>query len=213
MTILLCSANGLVRQRWSSLLAGKYELLQAASLTELQTLLEREGGKGILLLHRPMVDMETTVAIRRRVPQCRIFLLTDRPDEEEGLSFLRLGIVGYANTYISAGRLVEAVRLVSSGSVWINQQLMQRLIKETATAVAREKEQVARSEQGEGRLATLSVREAEIARLVAKGMSNLEVAAELDITERTVKAHLSSIYTKTGTGSRLNLALLLNRGG
>jgi two-component system nitrate/nitrite response regulator NarL len=62
------------------------------------------------------------------------------------------------------------------------------------------------------KLETLTKREREIADLIAQGQSNLEIAANLDITERTVKAHLSSIYEKTKTGSRLNLALLYNRG-
>ena len=61
-------------------------------------------------------------------------------------------------------------------------------------------------------LETLTNREREIANLVAQGQSNLEIAANLDIAERTVKAHLSSTYEKTKTGSRLNLALLINRG-
>lgn len=62
------------------------------------------------------------------------------------------------------------------------------------------------------KLDSLTKREREIANLIAQGQSNLEIAANLNITERTVKAHLSSIYEKTGTGSRLNLALLINRG-
>ena len=84
---------------------------------------------------------------------------------------------------------------------------MQRLILET---YARAKEKAASN--SEEKLKKLTKREREIAELVAQGQSNLEVAANLDITERTVKAHLSSIYEKTKTGSRLNLALLINRG-
>ena len=84
---------------------------------------------------------------------------------------------------------------------------MQRLILET---YARAKEKAASN--CEDKLKKLTKREREIAELVAQGQSNLEVAANLDITERTVKAHLSSIYEKTKTGSRLNLALLINRG-
>ena len=64
----------------------------------------------------------------------------------------------------------------------------------------------------EKKLEGLTTREKEIANLIAQGQSNLEIAANLDIAERTVKAHLSSIYEKTKTGSRLNLALLINRG-
>ena len=62
------------------------------------------------------------------------------------------------------------------------------------------------------RMAKLTRAERNIAELVARGESNLEIAADLNITERTVKAHLTSIYEKTKTGNRLNLALLINLG-
>ena len=51
-----------------------------------------------------------------------------------------------------------------------------------------------------------------VAEAVARGQANLEIAADLDISERTVKAHIASIYEKTKAGSRLSLALLINRG-
>ena len=61
-------------------------------------------------------------------------------------------------------------------------------------------------------MAGLTPAEHKIAELVARGQSNLEIAFNLKITERTVKAHLTSIYEKTKTGNRLGLALLINRG-
>ena len=205
MDILLCSADESVIQRWTELL-DKHTLQQAASVQELKRLCS--GDKfDLLLMHRSMVDVETFKAIRRAFPLVRILLLSDRPDEEEGLTFIKLGISGYANTYISPARLSEAVNVISHGAVWLGQKVMQRLILET---YARAKEKAASN--SEEKLKKLTKREREIAELVAKGQSNLEVAANLDITERTVKAHLSSIYEKTKTGSRLNLALLINRG-
>jgi DNA-binding NarL/FixJ family response regulator len=83
---------------------------------------------------------------------------------------------------------------------------MQRLILDS---YARAKEKAVSN--SEKKLERLTKRELEIANLIAQGQSNLEIAANLKITERTVKAHLSSIYDKTKTGSRLNLALLINR--
>ena len=205
MAILLGSADDLVIQRWVDLLKDKYDLNQADSLPNLQKLCADEKFD-LLLLHRPLVDPETFIEIRRLSPLCRIFLLSDQPNEEEGLTFLKLGIVGYANTYISAERLTEATRVISSGAVWLGQKVMQRLILDSYN---RSKEKAA--SDSEKKLASLTNREREIANLIAQGQSNLEIAANLDITERTVKAHLSSIYEKTKTGSRLNLALLYNR--
>jgi len=206
MVILLSSANDLVIERWTGLLKDKYDLDQANSLSQLKSCCT-DKKFAIILLHRPLVDPDTFVEIRRLNPLCRIFLLSDTPNEEEGLTFLKLGIVGYANTYISAERLAEAARIVSSGAVWLGQKVMRRLILDS---YARAKEKEA-SNSGKI-LKTLTNREREIANLVSQGQSNLEIAANLDIAERTVKAHLSSIYEKTKTGSRLNLVLLINRG-
>jgi len=206
MVILLSSANYSVIERWTGLLKDKYDLDQANSLSKLKSCCT-DKKFAIILLHRPLVDPDTFVEIRRLNPLCRIFLLSDTPNEEEGLTFLKLGIVGYANTYISAERLAEAARIVSSGAVWLGQKVMRRLILDS---YARAKEKEA-SNSGKI-LKTLTNREREIANLVSQGQSNLEIAANLDIAERTVKAHLSSIYEKTKTGSRLNLALLINRG-
>ena len=205
MTILLCSANRAVIKRWNDLLSGQYPLEQASSLGELQ---RRCTGKqfDLILLHRSLVDMAGFSQLRRLTPLSKFFLLSDMPNEEEGIAFLKLGIAGYGNTYISAGRLAEAVRVISTGGVWLGQKVIQQLILETAS---RAKGQA--TPEDDQKLANLTRRERKVAERVARGQSNLEIAAELNITERTVKAHLTSIYEKTKTGSRLNLALLINR--
>ena len=206
MAILLSSANDTVIQRWTGLLREKYDLEQAGTLTSLKGIC-KDRKFDLILLHRPLVDTAAFTQIRHLNPQNRIFLLSDTPSEEEGLAFLKLGIVGYANTYVSQDRLAEAVRVITGGAVWLGQKVMQRLILDSYNRAKGE----AAANSGK-KLASLTSREREIANLVAQGQSNLEIAANLDITERTVKAHLSSIYEKTKTGSRLNLALLINRG-
>lgn len=206
MKILLSSANRSILKRWNSLLAEVHQLEQATSVNELKT---RSGENiyDLILVHRSLIDRELFSGLLDSSPKNRFFLLSDRPDEEEGLVFLKRGIVGYGNTYISQARLIEALRTISNGSVWVGQKVIQALIAEAHARVkdkgAPEKKEI---------LSELTPREKEIADLVAKGRSNLEIATELNITERTVKAHLTSIYEKTKTGSRLSLALLINNG-
>lgn len=206
MAILLSSANKSVITRWESLLGGQYPLEQATLLRELKIRCT-EKTFDLILLHRSLVDMAAFSELRRAAPLSKFFLLSDQPNEEEGLAFLKLGIVGYGNTYISQVRLVEAVRVISGGAVWLGQKVIQQLILES---YSKAKEQVA---PGSGqRLTGLTPAEHKVAELVAQGQANLEIAFNLKITERTVKAHLTSIYEKTKTGSRLSLALLINRG-
>ena len=206
MAILLSSANESVITRWESLLGGQYPLEQVTSLRELKSRCT-EKRFNLILLHRPLVDMAEFSELRRAAPLSKFFLLSNQPDEEEGLAFLKLGIVGYGNTYISQVRLFEAVRVISGGALWLGQKVIQQLILESHSKA---KEQVA-PESGQ-RLAGLTRAERKIAELVARGQSNLEIAFNLKITERKVNAHLTTIYEKTKTGSRLSLALLINRG-
>ena len=205
MAILLSSANRAVIKRWNDLLADQHQLEQVASLGELR---RRCTDKrfDLILTHRLLVDMGSFSELRRLAPSGRFFLLSDLPNEEEGLAFLKLGIVGYANTYISPARLAEALRVISAGGVWLGQKVIQQLILDTA---ARAKEQAAPA-SGQT-LAGLTKMERKVAEAVARGRTNLEIAADLKIKERTVKAHLTSAYEKTKTGNRLSLALLINR--
>ncbi|MFO7667188.1 MAG: response regulator transcription factor [Desulfobacterales bacterium] len=206
MVILLCSANKSVIERWESMLGGKYPLERITLLRELKVRCT-EKKFDLILLHRSLIDTASFSELRMAAPLSKFFLLSDQPNEEEGLFFLKLGIVGYGNTYISQARLLEAIRVISGGAVWLGQKVIQKLIAESYSNI---KEQgmpgTGQKQQG------LTPAEQKVAELVARGQSNLEIAYNLKISERTVKAHLTSIYEKTKTGSRLSLALLINRG-
>jgi DNA-binding NarL/FixJ family response regulator len=210
MAILLSSANNTVITRWTNLLTGHYETVKAQSLPELKQLYVNKRFDAILL-HRMLIDVAAFSALRNTAPAARFFLLSDRPDEEDALLFLKLGIVGYGNTYISSPRLMEALRIIINGGVWLGQKVIQRLITDVSGNTKRD-DQENKNELSELEMAKLTKSQRKIAELVARGQSNLEIAADLKITERTVKAHLTSIYEKTKTGNRLNLALLINLG-
>lgn len=207
MTILIGSANKSVIKRWEGFLSEKHQLEQAVTLG---AFVERCNEKtyGLFLLHRPLIDMAVFLELTQPDTSRRFFLLSDRPDQEEGINFLKLGIVGYGNTYMSKDRLNEAVRIISKGGVWLGQKVMQQLILDSFGKVSENT-----SDDAKMKLAGLTKSELKIAHLVSTGQTNLEIAADLNITERTVKAHLTSIYEKTKTGNRLNLALLINQGG
>jgi two-component system, NarL family, nitrate/nitrite response regulator NarL len=207
MAILLSSSNSTVVIRWASHLSGHFETEKAPSLEELKKLCATRKFDTILL-HRMLINMPAFPGLLSTLPTAKFFLLSDLPDEKEALTFLKMGIVGYGNTYISSPRLIEALRVVTNGGVWLGQKIIQRLIMETLEN-AKENE---KKDNATSAMAKLTRAERHIAELVARGGSNLEIAADLNITERTVKAHLTSIYEKTKTGNRLNLALLINLG-
>lgn len=195
MKILISSANTSTRDRWKNILQDDHQLLEVSSVAELKNTLQQQPID-LILLHRSMVDMD----LISKIKGSRFFVLSDIPDDNEAITLLRHGAAGYANTYISAVRLKEAVNIALTGRVWVGQKLMQKIIRGTAPAI---------DETGAKAIPehNLSDREWEVALLVSQGKSNMEIAEKLFISERTVKAHISSIFKKTNTDSRLQLAL------
>lgn len=210
MNLILCCSNQSLRERWFAALNSQFATYQATTLADLRILVQQRLAFDLLFMHRALIDLDAVVYIRQRQPACKLVILSDRPDETEGLAFLRLGVVGYANSYISPQRLQEAARVVADGSVWINQQLMQRLITELGSS---RPATLSQEPPQSNHFQELSDREYQIAGLVSEGLSNMEIAERLAITERTVKAHLSAIYAKTTAKNRLALALVIRPSG
>ncbi|NNK13329.1 MAG: response regulator transcription factor [Desulfofustis sp.] len=206
MKILLCSKNENILKRWSTGLGSQNSVFEATSVETAYRIMKSNSIE-LTLLHRTMINEQQIIDMISAKKDTKVFVLSDRPRNEEGISCLRLGCVGYANSYIAHPRLNLAVQAVSSGLIWTGSSLMQHMIQTSSSRIKK-------TGDGEtGRPAVLdklSKREYQVAALVAEGLQNSEVAQRLDITERTVKAHLSSAYAKTSTQSRLGLARLFS---
>lgn len=208
MALLIYSRSGAIREKWTAVLKDRWPIHHASTIKEILILLRRMPIS-TLLLHQQGVSGEELAEICRQRGETRVFVFSDRPDNRQGLTCLQLGCIGYANTHIAARRLVAALEAVESGLAWVGTSLMQYLIRGLATTGETQ------DDKGEGkvssRFAELSDREAQIAALVGEGLSNHQIGERFAITERTVKAHLSAIYGKTGCKSRLSLALALQK--
>ncbi len=206
MNILLCSQNDSVLRRWHEALKDQYQSYEATTLEQANRIL---AGKkiAIVFVHRSLVDRQQLQKIIANPGKSKIFVLADRPTNQEGIACLRMGCQGYSNTYIAAARLSQAAQTVISGQIWTGSDLLEYLLDRAAS----HPETAARTPGGQS-MDHLSKREYQVASLVARGLANKDIAEELDITERTVKAHLSSIYGKTSTTSRVSLARLFGNG-
>lgn len=120
------------------------------------------------------------------------------------MAALAAGAAGYCNGHAAPEVLRQVATVVENGGIWVGRGLMQRLLTATArlAPVGGVDEQAWR--------APLTPREQETAVLLAKGASNKEIARQLDITERTVKAHVGAMLEKLGARDRLQLSLIIN---
>lgn len=152
--------------------------------------------------------------LRKGVGSARIIVLANQPDNEEALGLFSAGARGYCNAHATAANLRQVAKAVEAGGLWIGETLMRRLLASAQVALA--KMPLAQLPLVEPRsvsadhFSTLTKRELEVARAVASGSSNKEIARQLAITERTVKAHVGSVFQKLKARDRLHLALIVN---
>lgn len=161
-------------------------------------------GEAVVWLHiageKPdpaLLVQEATLA----APGCSVVILSNVPGDDEGLVVLEAGAAGYTNALAIPEVLHQIAAVVENGGLWVGPSLLQRLIAGMATHSA---------QINNGQLSKLSAREKEVALAVASGASNKEIARRLEISERTVKAHLTAAFERLGVRDRLQLSLLIN---
>jgi two-component system nitrate/nitrite response regulator NarL len=159
----------------------------------------------------PCVDQ--LVAIKKKIGARRLIVLASIPDNDDALALFSAGARGYCNAHATAANLKQVANAVQAGGLWIGEALMQRLVVATHGALSRKssgRESENAPQSLSEKLYLLTARENEVAKTLANGASNKEIARILGITDRTVKAHVSAIFQKLGARDRLHLALIIN---
>lgn len=143
--------------------------------------------------------------IQQHFPESRIVVLANVPEQADAVKVMGQGALGYCHAYSAAEVLLEVKTVITHGGVWLGREFLQQMIKATTSLVKNQAEQVSST------LALLTQREREVAIEAANGFSNKEIARKLNITERTVKAHLSATFERLGVKDRLQLALIIKQ--
>ena len=164
------------------------------------------GADGAFVgLSAELPDWRTRLSALAATPGCDVVLLSLQPDDGEALAAFELGARGYAHALATAEMLREVDAVIAHGGLWVGPALMARLLRALGT---RPTHAAPRVDVLEG----LSAREREVAEAVAEGLSNKEIALRLDLTERTVKAHLAAVFDKLGVRDRLQLVVKIGAG-
>ncbi len=155
----------------------------------------------------PVLDgLQATREITAMPDAPKILVLTTFDLDDYVYEALRSGASGFLLKDASAGQLAEAVRLVAAGDALLAPGVTRRLIAEFARMGA------PRS-PGRKQLEGLTERESEVLALVARGMSNGEIAGHLFVAEQTVKTHVSRILMKLGLRDRTQAVVLAYESG
>ena len=148
--------------------------------------------------------IEATRRIRNAQPNVKIVMLTVSEDEEDLFAAIRAGASGYLLKELSIEEVAGTVRAAARGQAVVSPTMAAKLLNEFNVLSRRVAEQ-------RGDAPRLTERELEVLRLVAKGMSNKEIAAELVIAENTVKNHVRNILEKLELRTRTEAAMFAVR--
>lgn len=196
--VLLAEDHTLMREMTRQLLeqAGMQVVAEAADGVEAVALASRHHPHVVLMdIAMPRLNgVEATRQIKEQCPATAVLVLTAYDDDPYVTALLEAGAAGYLLKTVKGAELVDAVRRVYAGESVLHPRIARKVLQRFS-AVAKEREGVI---QREG----LSEREKEVLRLAALGKSNKEIASQLSLSDRTVQAHLSHIFTKLGVASR-----------
>jgi DNA-binding NarL/FixJ family response regulator len=179
---------------------GEFEVVGEAATGEDTVQLVRAVHPDLLLLDLVMPRMSGLEALRELGPSPAVptILLSGLIDRTHLLSAVRLGVRGLILKHTATEQLFEAMSRVVAGGYWLEQSLMSELL--TAVRPLIESGHAARS-QG----VALTPRERQVLTLVAAGYANKEIARTCDVSEETIKHHLTRMFDKVGASNRVEL--------
>ena len=182
------------------------EVVGQASDGEQAVAMARELRPDVVLMDIRMPKLDGISATRELSGVADVLILTTFDIDEYVFGALRAGAAGFLLKNTDADALVEALRVVARGDGLISPSVTRRLISAFGTAVPE------RGPYGGGGLRheveRLTPREREVLVCIGRGLSNAEIAAELDMAEATTKTHVSRLLNKLGLRSRVQAAIL-----
>ncbi|CAL9322483.1 response regulator [Streptomyces sp. SudanB182_2057] len=148
-------------------------------------------------IRMPVMDgLEATRRVLAETPGCRVLMLTTFDLDRYVYAALSLGASGFLLKDVTPEHLAAAVRLVGTGDALLAPQITRRLVERYAAEAGRTAADVPAD------LAALTPREREVLTLMGRGLSNTELAAELTLSEATVKSHVARVFAKLGLRDR-----------
>lgn len=202
ITVLIVDDHSMVRQGIRAFLEAQADLLivgEAASGEE-AILQVREHIPDVVLMDLVMPGMngvETTRAVRRVSPRTQVVVLTSYHEDEHIFPALRAGALSYTLKDVRSEELIEIIRKAAQGESVLHPRVATRVIQEVRAA-RRAIPPI---------FADLTARELDVLRLLAEGLSNAAIAEKLVIGEKTVKGHISNIFSKLHMADRTQAAV------
>lgn len=201
--ILIYSNNPQLTAQWTHALLAEYNVSMLNSI-------HSEFTADAVIFDAKKLDDDATLLGVFAKKKTRFLVMGCEWPEDKQIEVLINGAAGYCEQSEAAELLSRAVASVLAGDIWIRRALVPKVIGAlTGTKRGQLAPNTVDTEQKLKKIASLSARELEVADMIRQGENNKRIASAMNISERTVKAHLSSIFRKLNVDDRLRLAIFL----
>jgi two-component system, NarL family, response regulator DegU len=157
------------------------------------------------------LGLTLTKKIKQHAPSVAIVVLASNPNDEQLFEVLKGQAASYLRKESTAEQLVETIRRVAHGEHPINESLTTR--PKVAEQVLLQFQELSRKTEAEALISPLTPREMEILKYIGQGYLNKQIAAELNISEQTIKNHVTSILRKLNANARTEAVVLALKQG
>lgn len=208
MSIVLATRDTELVSRCRRAVSAEHQFEVVESISGLSEKINNSAPTVILLdaeILEPPIDQQAA-RIVASAGSGRVIVMTPAFNEDEEIALLKAGVKGCCRRGIDPESLEQVLSVTYGGGVWVTRSLLPRLVTELRRYAEVQRPAPAKT-MATDKLAALTPREKEIVQLIVGGASNKQVASALDISERTVKGHLSNVFQKLGVTDRLKLVL------
>lgn len=205
--ILLADDHVLLRQGTAELLNREPDMTVVGEAGDGQEAVELAGRLQpdvvVMDVRMPTLSgVEATRRIREAWPRIQVLVLTAYEDDQYVFSLLQAGASGYLLKTAPIGDLARAIRQVRAGESPLDPAIARKVVLHLSRG-----QSDSYAPEGETGFGALTPRELEVLQLLARGLSNRAIAETLFVSDRTVQAHLTSIFSKMAVSSRLEAVL------
>ena len=198
--ILITDDHGVIRAGLRALLSGLPEIEVVGEAVDGRDTLRKavELNPDIVIMDLSMPGMggvEATTQLAQLAPNIRVLILTVHEDESLLKEVIRAGAAGYIIKRAVEDELIHAIRVVARGDMYVHPSMTRALLSPSPSSM----------DSSVSEVETLTAREIEVLRLLAKGYTNRQIAEQLGISPRTAEGHRANLSSKLGLRSRVEL--------
>lgn len=200
MNIILFSSNILMIDEWKE----RHNIVKCSTCYEINSLKNelKDNQQSIVIADYDSVASEVNTLISSGSLSKNLIVLEKEPSIVTGKMLILRGVKAYGNTRMLANHFAQMIQTVADGNIWTYPEL--------TAALSKVNKKVSLDDDSKKLIESrLSNKESEVLYLMLEGLTNDAIASAINITTRTVKAHVSSIFSKLHVNDRVSLVLLL----